>query len=60
MIILFEVLNQFCRLRLGTVNALDLKKNGSTAPLLYTENDIIVDPLIVLRCDKRVFRYEFL
>lgn len=23
----------------------------------YTQNDLMIDPLIVLRCDQRVYRY---
>lgn len=40
-----------------TVNAL-----RPSAKLLrqqtYTQNDLMVDPLIVLRCDQRVYRYR--
>lgn len=25
----------------------------------YTQNDLMIDPLIVLRCDQRVYRYVF-
>lgn len=45
----------FCRLWMMTVNALQ-----PSAKLLrqqrYTQNDLMVDPLIVLRCDQRVYR----
>ncbi|XP_072034600.1 integrator complex subunit 2-like [Amphiura filiformis] len=40
------------KLRVNTVNALTITK--PVAP--YTEEDITLDPLIVLRCDTRVFR----
>lgn len=44
-----------CRLWIMTVNAL-----RPSAKLLrqqtYTQNDLMVDPLIVLRCDQRVYR----
>lgn len=44
-----------CRLWVMTVNALQ-----PSAKLLhqqkYTQNDLMVDPLIVLRCDQRVYR----
>ena len=43
------------RLWVMTVNALQ-----ASAKLLrqqtYTQNDLMVDPLIVLRCDQRVYR----
>ncbi|XP_064619971.1 integrator complex subunit 2-like [Lineus longissimus] len=42
------------RLRVMTVNA--LRSNGMQKGLPYTEDDMTVDPLIVLRCDVRVFR----
>lgn len=44
-----------CRLWVMTVNALQ----PSAKPLRqqsYTQNDLMVDPLIVLRCDQRVYR----
>ncbi|XP_033123286.1 integrator complex subunit 2-like isoform X2 [Anneissia japonica] len=40
------------RLRVMTVNILEAKNQLSP----YSEEDIILDPLIVLRCDRRVFR----
>lgn len=47
------------RLWVMTVNALQ-----PSVKLLrqqkYTQNDLMVDPLIVLRCDSRVFRYYLL
>lgn len=46
-----------CRLWVMTVNSLQ-----PSAKLLgqqrYTQNDLMVDPLIVLRCDQRVYRSE--
>ena len=38
-----------------TVNALR-RREGLVRPTPYTEDDITLDPLIVLRCDDRVFR----
>ncbi|XP_067686242.1 integrator complex subunit 2-like isoform X2 [Haliotis asinina] len=43
-------------IRLMTVNALRTKTQGVFQVMAYTEQDIVVDPLIVLRCDCRVFR----
>ncbi|XP_005110013.1 integrator complex subunit 2 [Aplysia californica] len=40
------------KLRLSTVNV--LQPEGRPEPL--TEQDLVVDPLVVLRCDERVFR----
>lgn len=44
-----------CRLWVMTVNSLQ-----PSAQLVgqqrYTQNDLMVDPLIVLRCDQRVYR----
>lgn len=42
----------FCRLWLLTVNK--LCETGSTP---YTENELMKDPLTVLRCDRRILRY---
>ncbi|KAK3084417.1 hypothetical protein FSP39_013249 [Pinctada imbricata] len=43
-------------LRLGTVNSLRNTETSLYTVAPYTENDVTVDPLIVLRCDDRVFR----
>lgn len=43
-------------LRLATVNALRPQRKNQFKFSLYTETDVTVDPLIVLRCDERVFR----
>ncbi|XP_060560461.1 integrator complex subunit 2-like [Ruditapes philippinarum] len=43
-------------LRLATVNALRPQRKNAFKFSLYTETDVTVDPLIVLRCDERVFR----
>ncbi|XP_046325730.2 integrator complex subunit 2-like isoform X2 [Haliotis rufescens] len=43
-------------IRLMTVNALRAKTHGVFQVMPHTEQDIVVDPLIVLRCDCRVFR----
>ncbi|XP_062598976.1 integrator complex subunit 2-like [Saccostrea cucullata] len=43
-------------LRLSTVNSLRLSERTTFQVTPYTENDITVDPLIILRCDERVFR----
>ena len=42
------------RLWMDTVNAL----NGSSAStgVVYTSEDLVEDPLLVLKCDPRVFR----
>ncbi|KAK6190857.1 hypothetical protein SNE40_002632 [Patella caerulea] len=42
-------------LRLSTINNLQ-ESNETAKPAPYTEHDVIVDPLVVLRCDERVFR----
>ncbi|WAR02639.1 INT2-like protein, partial [Mya arenaria] len=42
--------------RLSTVNALRPQRKSGFKFSLYSETDITVDPLIVLRCDERVFR----
>ena len=48
----------FDSLRLATVNALrPMRKSHQFKFFQYTETDITVDPLIVLRCDDRVFMY---
>ncbi|GAB1607223.1 integrator complex subunit 2-like [Argonauta hians] len=44
------------RLRLMTVNALRISHNGVKSAVALSENDITVDPLVVLQCDNRVFR----
>lgn len=44
------------RLRLMTVNALRINANGVRSAVPLLENDITVDPLVVLQCDNRVFR----
>ncbi|CAI9724064.1 integrator complex subunit 2-like [Octopus vulgaris] len=44
------------RLRLMTVNALRINHNGVKSAVPVSENDITVDPLVVLQCDNRVFR----
>lgn len=43
-------------LRLVTVNALRPRQANEFKFSQYTETDVTVDPLIVLRCDERVFR----
>ncbi|KAL4223618.1 Integrator complex subunit 2 [Mactra antiquata] len=43
-------------LRLVTVNALRPQRKSEFKFSTYTETDVTVDPLIVLRCDERVFR----
>lgn len=43
-------------LRLATVNSLRLTERTTFKMTPYTENDITVDPLVILRCDERVFR----
>ncbi|XP_052246674.1 integrator complex subunit 2-like isoform X3 [Dreissena polymorpha] len=43
-------------IRLSTVNALRPQKKRGFKFSQYTETDVTVDPLIVLRCDERVFR----
>ena len=56
----FSVLQFYCSnsLRLATVNALrPVRKSHEFKFSQYTETDITVDPLIVLRCDERVYRY---
>ncbi len=50
------VVFQLYRLRVMTVNALIDRRQSSDKSIVYTENDITLDPLIVLRCDERVFR----
>lgn len=47
-----------CRLWLATVNALCPSDSpvAHLTPQLYTDEDIMKDPLTVLRCDRRVFR----
>jgi len=44
-------------LKSQTVNALQPCNEGAAMREDYTEDDITLDPLIVLRCDNRVFRY---
>lgn len=44
------------RLRLMTVNALRINQCGVRSAVPLLENDITVDPLVVLQCDNRVFR----
>ncbi|KAL8620230.1 hypothetical protein ACOMHN_064989 [Nucella lapillus] len=44
------------RLRLATVNALQSTDRGLLKAEGYSEQDVVVDPLVVLRCDDRVFR----
>ena len=39
-----------------TVNALRLGQDSTFKITPYTEDDITIDPLIVLRCDDNVFR----
>ncbi|KAL3858011.1 hypothetical protein ACJMK2_012627 [Sinanodonta woodiana] len=43
-------------LRLATVNALRPQESGKFKYTSFTELDITIDPLIVLRCDDRIFR----
>ncbi|PVD31271.1 hypothetical protein C0Q70_06683 [Pomacea canaliculata] len=43
-------------LRLKTVNALQPQQPGLLKKETFTEQDVVVDPLVVLRCDQRVFR----
>ncbi|KAK7483426.1 hypothetical protein BaRGS_00025366 [Batillaria attramentaria] len=43
-------------LRLATVNALQPRQAGLLKVEPFTEQDVVVDPLVVLRCDDRVFR----
>ncbi|XP_076453054.1 integrator complex subunit 2-like [Babylonia areolata] len=43
-------------LRLATVNALQSRQRGLLKTEAFSEQDIVVDPLVVLRCDQRVFR----
>lgn len=50
----------FCSLRVMTINALRSSKRERVKSVEYTEDDVTVDPLIVLRCDKRVFRWVVL
>ncbi|XP_070571553.1 integrator complex subunit 2-like [Ptychodera flava] len=52
---LWNILNSIMprKLRVMTVNSLSVNKYQKSA---YTQQDITVDPLIVLRCDHRVFR----
>ena len=44
------------RLRLATVNALQVQPAGLLKTEPFSEQDVVVDPLVVLRCDERVFR----
>ncbi|KAK7087171.1 integrator complex subunit 2-like [Littorina saxatilis] len=44
------------RLRLATVNALQVRQTGTLKTEIFSEQDVMVDPLVVLRCDERVFR----
>ena len=46
------------RLRLATVNALQVQPAGLLQAEPFSEQDVVVDPLVVLRCDERVFRWE--
>lgn len=52
----------FFRLWLATVNTLCPAETPvpHITPQLYTDEDIMKDPLTVLRCDRRVFRYIFI
>ena len=50
------VLVSGCRLRLATVNALQVQPAGLLQAEPFSEQDVVVDPLVVLRCDERVFR----
>ena len=52
------VLVSGCRLRLATVNALQVQPAGLLQAEPFSEQDVVVDPLVVLRCDERVFRWE--
>ncbi|CAL1529921.1 unnamed protein product [Lymnaea stagnalis] len=45
------------KLRLDTVNALQpTRKSAFQSSSQFTEQDLVIDPLVVLRCDDRVFR----
>jgi len=49
-----------CSLKSQTVNALRPATEAGPGAAVrdeYTEDDITLDPLIVLRCDSRVFRF---
>ena len=46
----------FCRLWVSTVNALSSEFEGKTC---YSGERLIADPLLVLKCDSKVFRYEY-
>jgi len=43
-------------LRLATINALRGSNKLGNITTQYTENDVTVDPLGILRCDNRVYR----
>ncbi|XP_076108239.1 integrator complex subunit 2-like [Mytilus galloprovincialis] len=43
-------------IRLATVNALRQSNKRGAVITQYTENDVTIDPLIILRCDNRVYR----
>lgn len=45
------------KLRLDTVNALQpTRKSAFQSSSQFTEQDLVIDPLVVLRCDDRIFR----
>lgn len=46
----------FFSLRLATINCLRESTRSGGKATQYTENDVTVDPLTILRCDPRVFR----
>ncbi|ESO06329.1 hypothetical protein HELRODRAFT_160493 [Helobdella robusta] len=55
-LIIWNTLNSYCPdLKTLTVNALSYKTDN-LGTSYYKEEDLVTDPLIVLRCDTRVFR----
>lgn len=54
--VVYIVLVPYFRLRLSTVDVLQSQEKELVQNISIDEKDIIVDPLIILRCDDRVYR----